>query len=785
MSDITDVNITGTGDLPDWATEGTAAKIEAHLNKMLQITKADQLKMKKMLAEMASDRKLTKRTTEEASRAVRHNKTTGKTATGTAKPKTKSGNLFDSRGLTDGLGSFTDSVIGSNKHLKTLSDELRLSGVSLKNFRKGLGLAVIGGVFSLLGKIIGKAITNIEQTTEAMTVMYESGIRFNGGIIDLQRTMAETGMTLEQVTKIGEQYSAVMMSKGMTGIRSIVTGAGEASGGLHKLALTTAEAADYAAEYLDTQRLAGVISSYTEKQQSKMLAENIQRLTDYSKILGVSRKAMLDNQKAYMNQTSVLALFARMSKEERKVAQEGYRTAIDAMTALGPQMEGLIPYFTDIFARDFGEEATSERFKELATNGAPQLALAFQTLAQRAKKEGKVTLDMLRDTIGSVEKSQLEVLVANPRYRELGEALLAAGFSFEQATELEAERAKQIERALPEFAKSIGLEHDMNAARAEYLRRQQSNIESMKLLDDSMNKLKASWNFLLTKGLLDIMGGLIAKLLNKPLSDVMGDISGGVADFAKWIREIADNGIFQKIGTGIGVLIEKFIQWASDPTSLFVDIVNAIKAGFNLVVDAIKNFDIYGKLNPLRNVGSSSEKNIATSDALFGTMDRVKGWFGDDEAEARADAMLADSFRNLSKIKQQEMLDFYGKVSPALKEKLEKAISEREGKQAKKAAQQPTSKKETTAQPAQTTQEKVQPATPVNKPLPAVKKEDEEARKKKAAEEKKDNIADILKTGSNDQLGMLDDIRQLMAMSTRSLETIAKRTATGGALLQS
>ncbi len=761
MSDITDVNITGIGDLDSWATESTAAKIEAHLSKLLQLSKADQLKMKKMLAEMASDRKLSKRTMEEAARAARHGKATGKSPSGTATPKSKTGNLFDSKGLTSGLGSFADSVLNSNKHLKTLSDELRLSGVSLKNFRKGLGLAVIGGIFSLLGKVIGKAITNVEQTTETMTQLYESGVRFNGGIIELQRSLAQTGMTLEQVSKIGEQYATIMMTKGMTGMRSILAGTDQAIGGLEKFALTTADAAEYAAEYLETQRLAGVLTAFTEKQQSKMLAENIQRLTEYSKALGVSRKEMLAAGKDMLTSADVQRRLANMSEEERKKAMEGFSNMGQVFKGLGPGFNSIAAMFQDVASYGNNMEAASRTAMDLMSAGYSEVFFEIQKIKQEAE----------RGIIHSAEEVQarltralppgttMEMLAMNQASREITNTLgdmKGAGIKYLEAQKA---RAEQEEKDIAAFAKSVGLEHDMDAARKEYLRRQQSNIEAMKKLDDSMNKLKASWNFILTKGFLDILGGLFSKLLNKPLSEVMGDIAGGIADFSKWIQEIADNGIFQKIGEGVGTLINKFIEWANNPSSLFKDIIDALGAGFKMVADAIANWS--PNLNPFKDRRSEEQKLIEHYDKAYKhrleMKEEGKGFL---ETEQQYQERLENNARVLERLQ--------GEIAAARA----------------KAGANPLAQTKPQSGIATGTVPAVNTATPVTKQVPPVQKDDAEAQKKKAEEAKKDSIADILKTGTNDQLGMLDDIRQLMAMSARSLDTIAKRTTAGGALLQ-
>lgn len=767
MSDITDVNLTGIGDLDSWATENTAAKIEAHLSKILQLTKADQQKMKKMLAEMASDRKLSKRTMEEAGRAARNGKTSGKGPAGTATPKNKTGNLFDSKGLTSGLGSFADSVLNSNKHLKTMSDELRLSGVSLKNFRKGLGLAVIGGVFSLLGKVIGKAITNVEQTTEVMTAMYDSGIRFNGGIIELQRSLAQTGMTLDQVSKIGEQYATIMMTKGMTGMRSILDGTDRAIGGLEKFALTTADAAEYAAEYLETQRLAGVLTAFTEKQQSKMLAENIQRLTEYSKALGISRKEIAAAGKDMLTSADVQRRLANMSEEERMKAMTGFSNMGQVFKGLGPGFNSIAAMFQDVASYGNNMEAASRTATDLMTAGYSEVFFEIQKIKQEAE----------RGIIHSTEEVQrrltkalppgttMEMLAMNQASREMTNTLgdmKGAGIKF-----LEAEKARleQQEKDIAAFAQAEGIK-DIEVARKEYLRRQESNIIAMKKLDDSMNKLKASWNFILTKGFLDILGGLFSKLLNKPLSEVMGDIAGGVADFSKWIQKIADNGIFQQIGTGIGTLINKFIEWANNPSSLFADLIDAVKtvagwivdavvAGFNMVVNAIKNWS--PNLNPFKDNRTEEQQLIQHYDKAYKhrleMQQEGKGLFETEQ-------------------QYQQRLETNARVLLRLQDEIKAARA--------KAAKDSTSM---LVSPVGSTSA-INAATPVNKPIPQVKKDDVEAQKQKAEEAKKDSIADILKTGTNDQLGMLDDIRQLMAMSTRSLETIAKRTAAGGALLQ-
>lgn len=88
------------------------------------------------------------------------------------------------------------------------------------------------------------------------------------------------------------------------------------------LGMTTKETAEYAADYLEIQRRAGLLNSRTEKQQRDSAVEFIKNMNAYTKIMGKSRKQIAKDAAEMLSVPEMSGYLATASEASRKSAEQ-------------------------------------------------------------------------------------------------------------------------------------------------------------------------------------------------------------------------------------------------------------------------------------------------------------------------------------------------------------------------------------------------------------------------------------------------------------------------------
>ena len=498
------VHITGT-DLPQWATETTAATMAEYIAELVDIsTKTQQSVVKQLQA---------------------NGKITEDLATEIGEGKSSLGEDLDKA-----ADSALDTAAGFDKvgkHLPGFAD-------TLKKLPKTVKLGIAG--FGMLAAGMAHAVAIVRETAGVLKNMNDAGIRVEGGIRELQHSLSQTGMTLDELQNITSKYAQVVGTNGWKAITNLTEGVNALDGGFRKYGITTAEATEFTAEYLEQQRMAGVFGAASQRNQSAALQQNIERLTAYSKTLNVSRKAMMETTTTMLSREDVRARFALMEPEERAKAQEAFAATIQGFASLGPAGEKFGSLLTDMIANPTEEAA--ESFKQIA-QAAPELAQDLVSMSKRVKAGEKVTQEEIMMTLEKAGNNKVVLEQLKRAGGEIGamaDSILVASLARENAAKNEIKLRAQFEKETQEV-QAKGFE--------EWKRTSSDAVVGVTGVDDAMAKLHATIQEQVTVAFLDLVGdaggagvrGLIDGI--DKLTNIIGmfDDTGWVTNFREFFGE--------------------------------------------------------------------------------------------------------------------------------------------------------------------------------------------------------------------------------------------------------
>lgn len=385
------IHITGS-DLPEWATESTLEKIANAIDDLAGLSSDQKKQMRDGFKDMKETGKVTRENIKKAG-------------------KGGSDNIF--KDATKGLGKFADEANKGSLSIESLQDPLDEFEKGLSSSAKRMGL--IGGAFAALGAQIGLAIGDIKETVGALSGMTDAGIRVQGGFQGLRQTMADTGMSLDEVTGITDKYARTVGNVGLRSIMNLAKTAEDGAFSFREYGMVVAEGAEFQAKMLESQRLGGIFEAQDKRANSMALQENIKNLTAYSKILNVSRTEMAQAQIEAKSRADVQRRFNSMDEDTRKAANASFDQFSAIVASLGPEAKGLGDMMTTIIADPAA--VNSEAFATLA-QASPQAAEAILELRKKILEGENVSqediINRLLDPLDAAAKSgQLEMLSMN------------------------------------------------------------------------------------------------------------------------------------------------------------------------------------------------------------------------------------------------------------------------------------------------------------------------------------------------------------------------------------
>ncbi len=539
---VSEVIITGLKGVPEWAKESTVLEMLRQITNLVELTSEQKKDIRSSLDQARKTGKITK----DQARKI-------------------SGGDSNMLGaLTTGLKDTATGAVESAAGLDKLPGPLKKFGASIKNastFTKTFALSV-----GFIGNQIGKAIATVRENVSVLRDLSDSGIQMQGSFLEVQKNLAATGMTLAEFGEMASKYSRVLGVNGFNAITKLTKSVNAADKGFATYGLTTAEATEFTAEFLEQQRMAGIFGGIQRRGQAQALKENIERLTAYSKILNVSRKQMMETTKSMLDREDLQRKFFTMEVEDRVKAQDAFKTTIQGFASFGPAGDKFAEMLTDMAAAPVAEN--SEAFKRLAA-ASPQLAKDMAALS-RSMMDGN-----------SASREEITAMLKRAgANKQLIDRLALAGGELEQMVNIIASVNLAIEEG---GKKETKLREDYEKERQEgfegtfekFLSTVDKNVKTATALDDAMAKFQATIEYTRVKAFVDLLGGegtkaidLAIKAIDAMTAKMMKFNEGDMmANAGKWIHDnlglaLLAAGValtaFSGIVSGVGIILGGF-----------------------------------------------------------------------------------------------------------------------------------------------------------------------------------------------------------------------------------
>ena len=497
--------------------------------------------------------------------------------------------------LTNGLKKSADSALDSAAGFDKLTGPMKGFGEALKESSGGFKLAMAGvGGF---GAMIGKGIAIYRENVDVIRALNEHGIRIEDSFMGIQDTLATTGMSLEEFNELTTKYAQVIGQNGLKKFNALITATETAVGGFKKFGLTTVEATEFAAEYLQQQRLAGIFRVTDQAAQADALTENMKQLNMYSKILKVSRQDIQAQTSEMLGRDDLQRMFFTMPEEQRRKAQASYTTMSNMLGSMGEGGKMALEMFTDMAAAPIPE--TTESFKQLAAY-SPELAqhMLEQVRAQRAGIQP--TLDHAKamlEIAGSNKDLLRAFAIAGGETEAFANKLGVMGMTAEAADAMIEEERQRYKDSLEDVSTFT------EEAFIESLGNVDENAQGMANLADGTNKVMAAFN----EAVVGVTNKLVETFLGKggaaSTTDAIGEAMKG---FAAKIREFTKG--FTETDNIAGFLLDELGQ-------VIAALALAIEDGFRRAYEWLKGDGL--------DTAADAARKIPFVDSISGGVSRI------------------------------------------------------------------------------------------------------------------------------------------------------------------
>ena len=308
------------------------------------------------------------------------------------------------------FGELTDKIAVAGGRLTDMGGKSAVAGFALTQFSRALTIASFG---------LGAFAAGVDPFRQ----MLDSGIAFGGSIEKMQVAVNRTGVGLQDFTRIALQYGTTISGMGGENFSELVRQVQDGTRVFGRYGQSVTAQADSIASFTELLASGGRLYMMNEKERTQATIEYLREQSAVTKLTGISRKRLEEEQKQYAKQASVdLAIRAMRGRGDVAGAEQMLQMGLQVQNILGPEMAtafqqaamGIVPQ---------GESIQ----KMLATvpGGIPgfmQMAAGFRDMSPEQMREA------ILQFAGGLENQQsldLQALMAQlPRYSMFGAATL-------------------------------------------------------------------------------------------------------------------------------------------------------------------------------------------------------------------------------------------------------------------------------------------------------------------------------------------------------------------------
>ena len=225
--------------------------------------------------------------------------------------------LKSSLSMTSTAMSGSSTAITS--FLSTVVDKFadKLSGMGKLGALAGAGLSAVSAV-------AGYTVAKLVETRDAYTDMIQSGLFFEGNLLQFGADIRKTGLTVSEFSGIVERHGTSIFAVGERAFLGSVNQLGKT---FDKFGLSIKAGTEEYAEYLDTLRASSSLYFMTTAQQEEAFKKNITQQTEMARLNGITVKQQKEEQRKLQEKASYKAIMASMTPEKR-AAMEDTRTKL-------------------------------------------------------------------------------------------------------------------------------------------------------------------------------------------------------------------------------------------------------------------------------------------------------------------------------------------------------------------------------------------------------------------------------------------------------------------------
>jgi len=270
--------------------------------------------------------------------------------------------------LRDNLGKLQRATPSSAFDL--LTEKTAIFGGRLTEDGKKAGAVLTG--FSRALVAAGFAFGALTSITDAYRPMVESGLLFEGSAVKFARAAYDSGLGLEQFTRIAGQYSQTVSAVGEQAYSDSVKRFRDSSRQFGYFGMNSAELADAQTRYMEIMRESGTLFYMTAQQQEAATTSYLKELTALSVLQGKSRKELEAEQSRAARRAQIQLTIERIRQTEGPEAaaeiERNYRNLVSRVGQTSADVS---------FAQQFGLGGpTSDEARRLGPLGLLEKAMS-------------------------------------------------------------------------------------------------------------------------------------------------------------------------------------------------------------------------------------------------------------------------------------------------------------------------------------------------------------------------------------------------------------------------
>jgi hypothetical protein len=335
------------------------------------------------------------------------------------------------------MGNFAKSLGKGDTSFSQLNSVVDVASNALSAMAKAVPFA--GEALSATVKATGEAskfvIDQLQQTSKAFNDLGQVGALTAQGMTGLQQQFIKSGMSMDGFKKVVTDNAGTLarfggiVGQGADQFTKAVGAIVDSDAGteLRKLGFSADQIGQTAAGFLKQQTLLGKQSQLTQEQVTKGSIAYARELDELSKLTGMNKEQIQQQQDAALNETRFLASQMEMEQEGRGKAAKAIRDFQTQVSSLGP---GFGAGIRDLAS---GNASTAESQKVLlATNG--EAAAIMDRL-----KEGQIDQIEAQKQLQASLKANEQSLIAHGKaagdsvgaYPKLAESVAIANAQFD------------------------------------------------------------------------------------------------------------------------------------------------------------------------------------------------------------------------------------------------------------------------------------------------------------------------------------------------------------------